>query len=165
MTDIYGQRIAATTTWASSSIHLAIEGEGAARTVRLAELAPTETYTLTVIAEANGGACSTTTEIVLVDGPPAGGEGAGIPEPVLIDDPGGSWRSRMVPAGWHVNIGHSDYRVLSSDPRARLRYLVALFAKDLTVATTHPANEPLLDQMIDVLAHAERNLLRSTRQS
>ena len=69
----------------------------------------------------------------------------------------------MVGQRWHVNIGHGDYRALSGDPRARLRYLVALFAKDLTVATTHPANEPLLDQMIDVLAHAERNLLRSPR--
>jgi hypothetical protein len=29
-----------------------------------------------------------------------------------------------------------------------------------TVASTHAANEPVLDQMIDVLAHAERNLLK-----
>jgi len=47
--------------------------------------------------------------------------------------------------------------------RARLRYLVALFAKDVTVVTTHAANEPVLDRMIDVLAHAERNLLRAPR--
>lgn len=64
---------------------------------------------------------------------------------------------------WYVNIGHTDYRALAVEPRARLRYLVALLAKDLTVATTHPASEPVLDQMIDVLTHAERNLLRPAR--
>jgi len=31
------------------------------------------------------------------------------------------------------------------------------------VATTHAANEPVLDQMIGVLAHAERNLLKAPR--
>jgi hypothetical protein len=66
----------------------------------------------------------------------------------------------MTSALWHVNIGHADYRALAGDPRARLRYLVALFAKDLTLSTTHPGNEPVLDQMIDVIAHAERNLVR-----
>jgi hypothetical protein len=97
------------------------------------------------------------------DGPPAGGPGAGIPEPVLVDEPAASWRSRLSSGGWRVNIGHADYRALSGEPRARLRYLVALFAKDVTVVTTHAANEPVLDRMIDVLAHAERNLLRGPR--
>ncbi|MBL0214653.1 MAG: ATP-binding protein [Myxococcales bacterium] len=163
VTDIHAQQIRATTTWSASSHYVELSGDGQARTVRLAELAPADRYSVTVVAEANGGACSCTTDVVVADGPPAGGEGAGIPEPILVDEPGSSWRSRMVGQRWHVNIGHGDYRALSSDPRARLRYLVALFAKDLTVATTHPANEPLLDQMIDVLAHAERNLLRSPR--
>jgi hypothetical protein len=118
---------------------------------------------VTVIAEANGGACSHTADIIVVDGPPAGGDGAGIPEPILADEPGAAWRSRMSASGWYVNIGHTDYRTLAGEPRARLRYLVALLAKDLTVATTHPASEPVLDQMIDVLTHAERNLLRPVR--
>lgn len=39
--------------------------------------------------------------------------------------------------------------------------MVALFAKDLTVSVTHGANEGVLDQMIDIIAHAERNLLRA----
>jgi hypothetical protein len=43
------------------------------------------------------------------------------------------------------------------------RYFVALFAKDVTVASTHAENEPLLDQILDVLAHAERNLLKAPR--
>jgi len=41
--------------------------------------------------------------------------------------------------------------------------MVALFAKDLTVASTHAANEPMPDRKIDVLALAERNLMRSSR--
>jgi hypothetical protein len=32
-----------------------------------------------------------------------------------------------------------------------------------TVASTHVANEPMLDRMIDVIAHAERNLMRTSR--
>ena len=79
---------------------------------------------------------------------------------MLLDEPGLVWRSRLSAGGWHVNVGHTDYRALAA---ARLRYMVALFAKDVTVATTHSANEPVLDQMIDVLAHAERNLLRTPR--
>jgi hypothetical protein len=39
--------------------------------------------------------------------------------------------------------------------------MVALFAKDLTISATHGANESVLDQMIDIIAHAERNLLRT----
>lgn len=115
---------------------------------------------ITVVAEANGGACSATVEILLVDGPPAGGIGAGIPEPILVEDPGRSWRSRLSPSGWEVNIGHGDYAALAADARARLRYLVALFAKDVTLSTTHPAHESVLEQMVDVLSLAERNLLR-----
>ena len=161
--DIHGQQITADTTWSASTSDLVIDGAGLARTLRLAELAEPARITLTVVAEANGGAASTTAEILVVDGPPAGGPGSGIPEPVLVDDPGARWRSRMSGASWHVNVGHADYRALVSDPRGRLRYLVALFAKDLTLASTHPGNEPILEQMIDVIAHAERNLVRPAK--
>jgi hypothetical protein len=163
VTDIHGQTIRAAVTWTASSSSVIIEGDGAAVTLRLRELMPIEPLAVTVIADANGGACSRVAEIIVVDGPPAGGEGAGIPEPILADEPGAAWRSRMTASGWYVNIGHTDYRALAVEPRARLRYLVALLAKDLTVATTHPASEPVLDQMIDVLTHAERNLLRPAR--
>jgi signal transduction histidine kinase len=163
VTDVHGQTIAATTSWTASSPHVSIAGDGGARTIALAELADADRYVVTVIAEAGGGAASTTADIVVIDGPPVGGPGAGIPEPVLVDEPTSNWRSRLSSGRWHVNIGHTDYRALVSDPRARLRYLVALFAKDVTVASTHAANEPVLDQMIDVLAHAERNLLKAPR--
>jgi hypothetical protein len=163
VTDLHGQTIRATVTWTASSPSMILEGDGAVVTLRLLDPMPLESLVVTVTAEANGGACSHATEIVVVDGPPAGSEGAGIPEPILADEPAAAWRSRMTPSGWYVNVGHVDYRTLAGEPRARLRYLVALLAKDLTVATTHPASEPVLDQMIDVLTHAERNLLRPAR--
>ena len=163
VTDVHGQRIAATTTWTASSPQLAIDGEGAARTLSLAELADAASYVVTVVAEANGGTASTIAEVVAVEGPPIGGPGAGIPEPVLVEEAASAWRSRLSASGWQVNVGHADYRALATEPRARLRYMVALFAKDVTVATTHAANEGVLDQMIDVLAHAERNLMRAPR--
>lgn len=163
VSDTHGQPIAASTTWTASSPLVTIDGAGPARTIALAELADASHYTITVVAEANGGVASCSTEIERIDGPPVGGPGAGIPEPVLVEDAAGSWRSRLSASGWQVNVAHSDYRALATESRARLRYMVALFAKDVTVATTHAANEPMLDQMIDVLAHAERNLLRAPR--
>jgi hypothetical protein len=69
----------------------------------------------------------------------------------------------VVGTAWQVNIGHPDYRAPAADPRAHLRHLIALFAKDLTVQATHPASEPILDQMIAILAHAERNLMKPGR--
>ncbi len=163
VTDVHGQQIDATTQWTPSTADLTVEGDGLARTVRLREVAEPGRLSLTVIAEANGGAASCTAEVLVVDGPPAGGAGTGIPEPVLLDDPAGRWRSRMAAGQWQVNVGHPDYRALAGDARARLRYLVALFAKDLTLSATHPGNEPILDQMIDVIALAERNLVRTPR--
>ena len=163
VTDVHGQRIAATTIWSASSPQLAIEGTGNARTISLSDNNDSRSYAITVIAQANGGTASTIAEVVLVEGPPVGGPGTGIPEPVLVEDGANAWRSRLSTSSWQVNVGHADYRALSTEPKARLRYMVALFAKDLTVATTHAANEPMLDQMIDVLALAERNLLRAAR--
>src|SRR5262249_41706958 len=114
-------------------------------------------------AEANGGAATTTADLIVIDGPPAGGTGAGIPEPALVDEPGARWLRALSTSGGRVDIGLDDYLELPGDPRPIRPYLVALFAKDVTVVTTHAANEPVLDRMIDVLAHAERNLLRGPR--
>jgi hypothetical protein len=163
VTDVHGQQIAAATTWATSTPNLTIDGDGLTRTLSLAGLADGETYDFSVVAEANGGSAFAIGKVVVVDSPGIGGPGAGIPEPILIEDAASGWRSRLAPTGWHVNIGHADYRALATEPRARLRYMVALFAKDLTVASTHAANEPMLDRMIDVLALAERNLMRPSR--
>lgn len=164
--DVHGQRIDAALTWLPSSPLLELDDGGAparmSRVARLADAAADRRYQLTVIAEAGGGSTSTTVDVEVADGPPAGAPGAGIPEPVLVED-GGSWRSRMLGATWQVNIAHPDYRALAVEPRARLRYLVALFAKDLTVARGHPGHEPIIEQVLEIIALGERNLLRTPR--
>jgi hypothetical protein len=93
VTDIHGQTIAAATSWTASSQYVSIAGDGGARTIALAELADADHYVVTVVAEACGGAASTTADIVVIDGPPVGGPGAGIPEPVLVDE----WLPRRPP--------------------------------------------------------------------
>ena len=100
----------------------------------------------------------------------------------LADYLGAELRGPLLASGTSIEVREYDSRGVLADriavvPRrfegvrldippqvpVRLRYMVALFAKDLTVASTHAANEPMLDQMIDVLAHAERNLMRVPR--
>lgn len=84
--------------------------------------------------------------------------GAGIPRPELIDAPGAAWRSRMSGSAWQVNAAHEDYVALG-DGRSRLRYLVALLGKEIVARTyAHPGAGELLEHLVAVLAHAERNL-------
>jgi hypothetical protein len=86
-------------------------------------------------------------------------EAATIPDPDFVDDPKGGWRSRMVGARWQVNEAHEDFLALRSEPKARLRYLLELFAKELVNRSFGmPGSEELLERMVEVLAHAERNL-------
>ncbi|MFN0246988.1 MAG: ATP-binding protein [Kofleriaceae bacterium] len=82
----------------------------------------------------------------------------GIPRPVLIDAPGASWRSRMEGDIWQVNTGHEDYLAFD-DGRARLRYVVALLGKEIVLRTYgQPGAGELLEHLVAVIAHAERNL-------
>ena len=77
----------------------------------------------------------------------------------LIDDPGGNWRSRYDGSTWQVNQQHEDYVALRGDPRARLRYLLALLAKEIVQRSYgQPGTSELLERLVEVLAHAERNL-------
>lgn len=72
---------------------------------------------------------------------------------------GGRWRSRLAGERWDVNDAHEDYLALRGEPRARLRYLLALLAKE--VALRHagrPELDDTLESMVEILAHAERNL-------
>jgi hypothetical protein len=60
---------------------------------------------------------------------------------------------------WEVNDGHEDYRALRGDGRARLRYLLALLAKEIVLKTTGRVDTAdVMESMVEVLAHAERNL-------
>lgn len=160
--DIHGQSISATTTWTASSPRIRIEDarDPMTRMVRIDDVDEDGELEITVLAKANGGAASATAKVI-VQQSSVGGAGRGIPEPTLVEDAGRAWRSRLSPAGWEVNIGHPDYRALAVDGRARVRYLVALFAKDLAVSTTHPGNEAILEQVVTVIVLSERNLLRA----
>jgi len=83
----------------------------------------------------------------------------GLPEPRLVSDPGGLWRSRMQGQTWEVNDAHEDYVALRGEARARFRYLLTLLAKELVHGSyPAPGSEELLERMAEVLAHAERNL-------
>jgi hypothetical protein len=83
----------------------------------------------------------------------------GIPEPRLVSDPSGGWRSRMGDGVWEVNDAHEDYLALRSDARARLRYLLALLAKEIVIRSSgRPDAHDVLESVVEVLAHAERNL-------
>jgi len=64
----------------------------------------------------------------------------------------------MIGGRWEVNAGHEDYVALG-DGRARVRYLVALLGKEI-VARTYalPGAGELLEHLVAVMAHAERNL-------
>ncbi len=83
----------------------------------------------------------------------------GIPEPHLVSDPEATWRSRMSGDRWEVNDAHDDYRALRDNDRARFRYLLSLLAKEIVERTSgRPDAAPLLESLVEVLAHAERNL-------
>jgi hypothetical protein len=83
----------------------------------------------------------------------------GIPEPELLDEPTASWRSRFDGQRWQVNAAHEDFAALASEPRTRVRYLLTLLAKEI-VQRTHggPGTEAALEGLVEILAHAERNL-------
>jgi hypothetical protein len=87
------------------------------------------------------------------------GAALGVPEPRRVSDPDGRWRSRMLGDRWEINEAHPDYVSLRSDSRARVRYLLALLAKEIVVRTTGRADaaEPL-ESLVEILAHAEHNL-------
>jgi hypothetical protein len=83
----------------------------------------------------------------------------GIPEPLFESDARGTWRSRFDGARWIVNDAHEDWIALRSDGKARLRYILSLFAKDLALRSFGvPGANDVLERMVEILAHAERNL-------
>jgi hypothetical protein len=87
------------------------------------------------------------------------GLGHGVPEPELIDDVSATWRSRFVGQRWQVNALHEDYIQFANEPKARLRYLLALLAKEIAQRTHGvPGGETALEACVEILAHAERNL-------
>jgi hypothetical protein len=112
--------------------------------------------------EIRSGGARVSAEAALEVAPPLDdpeGSAFGIPGPQLVSDPAGLWRSRLTGNLWEVNDAHEDYVRLRSEPKARVRYLLALLAKELVQRSfAQPGSEPLLERMVEVLAHAERNL-------
>ena len=84
-----------------------------------------------------------------------------IPEPVFIDEPGSTWRSRMLDGCWEVNSGHPDFRAASEAPKRKLRYLTALLGKEI-VLHSFPAPQlaPALERLVGILAITDRRLER-----
>jgi hypothetical protein len=79
--------------------------------------------------------------------------------PHLVDAAGETWRSRFDGRRWEVNQMHEDYLALKSEARARLRYLFALLAKDLSQhAHRVPGAVESSEDVVAILALAERNL-------
>jgi hypothetical protein len=100
-------------------------------------------------------------EVVVVE-EDASGTRLGVPEPDYVTDPAGRWRTRFDGRRWEVNDAHEDFVALRAEPRTRLRYLLTLFAKEIAQrAFGLPGADTVLEGMVEVLAHAERNLGRT----
>lgn len=134
-------------------------GEGARPAIVVAPWAPFGAVaTLAVMATHDGHSASAEARIEVAEMAP-GASPLGIPEPNLVSDADGAWRSRMVQGRWEVNDAHEDYVALRSSPRTRLRYLLTLLAKEIVLRSGAPAEDASsLESMIEILAHIEQNL-------
>ena len=147
--------------WSSDSAAIAIVGEGAKPLVRVqADARPGLQAAITVVAAQAAEGVEASATVVVAERPePSADLAAGVPEPELVDDPGARWRSRFDGQRWQVNASHEDYIALRGEPRTRLRYLLALFAKEVALrAHGVPGSEEALESLVEILAHAERNL-------
>lgn len=89
----------------------------------------------------------------------AGRGSEGIPEPELVHHPGATWRSRMDDGRWQVNTGHRDFRNVAERPVLKLRYLAALFAKEVVLRSHQdPRLERPLEQLVEIASYADRQL-------
>ena len=106
--------------------------------------------------------CTAVATVRIVEASPADeARRAGIPEPVFVDEPNATWRSRMPDGRWEVNSGHPNYRVAAESARRRLRYLAALLAKEVVLHSfPQPQLGPALERLIEVLTITERRLER-----
>jgi hypothetical protein len=150
--------------WSSDSGAVAVVGEGVKPLVRAQpDARPGLRVLVTVLATQGEARAQGVATVVVADrAEPAPDLTGGIPEPELVDDPGGRWRSRFDGQRWQVNGSHDDYIALRGEPRTRLRYLLALFAKEVAFrAHGVPGSEDALESLVEILAHAERNLASS----
>jgi hypothetical protein len=147
--------------WSSDTSAIAILGEGPKPLVRAQpEARPGLRGVITVVVTRGEERAEASAIVLVADRPePSADLAVGVPEPELVDDPGARWRSRFDGQRWQVNASHEDYVALRGEPRTRLRYLLALFAKEVALrAHGVPGSEEALESLVEILAHAERNL-------
>lgn len=121
-----------------------------------------------VLVQAEGRERSVTARIEVREGRAEFQGRQGIPEPSLVDEPGGAWRSRMQEGRWEINAGHREFRSIAEQPTLKLRYLAMLFAKEVVLRSHQdPRFEAPLEQLVEIAAFADRNLSkkRSPRSS
>jgi hypothetical protein len=147
--------------WVEGTDDIEVRGEGvrpalvASPSARVGAVAGT----LHVTVEEDGRTATADATLAVDDTDDVASIDGGIPEPLFESDPRGGWRSRFDGARWVVNDAHEDWIALRADARARLRYILSLFAKDLVLRSfAVPGAGDVLDRMVEILAHAERNL-------
>ncbi len=145
--------------WSVEGAGFSVRGEGARPAVAAeAGLRPGAAARLRVEAEKDGRRAAAEAAVEAVE-PRVDEAGLGIPEPNLVDAPGQTWRSRFDGKRWEVNQMHEDYLALKGEARARLRYLLALLAKDLAQhAHRVPGAVEASEDVAAILALVERNL-------
>jgi hypothetical protein len=145
--------------WAIAGDGFAIDGAGPRPAITAAgHLLPGTEATLTVTARSGDRTATATARVVVVEARDRDRSSGGVPKPDLVDAPGAGWRSRMTGEAWQVNSGHEDYLALD-EGRGRLRYIIALLGKEIVARTyAQPGAGELLEHLVAVIAHAERNL-------
>jgi len=145
--------------WSIEGLGFSVHGEGPRPAVSAdAAVRPSSTARLRLVAEQGERRVSVEASVEAVE-PRQDEAGLGIPEPHLIDALGETWRSRFDGTHWEVNQMHEDYLALKAEPRARLRYLLTLLAKDLAQhAHRVPGAAAASEDVVAILALAERNL-------
>lgn len=159
--DAAGRAIATGVTFAwSTAGPLRLAGDGRAPSVvALATAVPGQRGAVFLDAVAHGHVAQAELEVEIVEPEDKDDLALGIADPELCRDPGAPWRSRLSKGTWQINEAHEDYVAVRGDPRARLRYLLALLAKEMVLrAYGRPGDDVLLEHLVEVLAHAERNL-------
>jgi len=152
-------RHGATYRWAIDGPGFSVRGDGA-RPAVMADggTRPGATARLRVEVEQAGRTVAAEAAVEAIE-PLVDEAGFGIPEPHLVDAAGETWRSRFDGRRWEVNQMHEDYLTLKGEARARLRYLLALLAKDLSQhAHRVPGAVEASEDVVAILALAERNL-------
>jgi hypothetical protein len=157
--DANGRRITdVELSWTLQGMGFELVGGGARPAVRASDGMTGCEALLSVEAKQGGLVAHAVARVVAVDEKHVERAGLGIPTPELVDASGAAWRSRMENGAWQVNAGHEDYLGLE-DGRARLRYLIALLGKEIVQRTyAQPGAGELLEHLVAVIAHAERNL-------